>query len=94
MNNNNYYKKYLIYKTKYHLCKINIQKGGDKHTTLTADVKQVLSNYLKKLQKDNINLKKDFFIFTGSTVGVVPILGKGEYIGKIDKLGTAKAIIS
>jgi hypothetical protein len=49
---------------------------------------------LKKLQKDNINLKKDFFIFTGSTVGVVPILGKGEYIGKIDKLGTAKAIIS
>jgi len=49
---------------------------------------------LKKLQKDNINLKKDFFIFTDSTVGVVPILGKGEYIGKIDKLGTAKAIIS
>ena len=49
---------------------------------------------LKKLQKDNINLKKDFYIFTGSTVGVVPILGKGEYIGKIDKLGTAKAIIS
>ena len=48
---------------------------------------------LNKLKKDKINLNKDFYIFTGSTVGVVPILGKGLYTGKIDKLGSVKAII-
>ena len=49
---------------------------------------------LNKLKKDKINLYKDFYIFTGSTVGVVPILKKGLYIGKIDKLGTVKTIIN
>ena len=48
---------------------------------------------LNKLKKDKINLNKDFYVFTGSTVGVVPILGKGLYTGKIDNLGSAKAII-
>jgi 2-keto-4-pentenoate hydratase len=48
---------------------------------------------LNKIRKDKINLNKDFYVFTGSTVGVVPILGKGLYTGKIDKLGSAKAII-
>ena len=49
---------------------------------------------LKKLQKEKIKHNKDFFVFTGSTVGVVPILGKGTYTGKIDKLGTVKAKIN
>ena len=49
---------------------------------------------LNKVKKDKINLNKDFYVFTGSTVGVVPILGKGLYIGKIEKLGVAKAVIS
>ena len=49
---------------------------------------------LNKIIKDKINLEKDFYIFTGSTVGVVPILSKSLYIGKIDKLGSVKAIIS
>ncbi len=49
---------------------------------------------LNKLKKDKINLNKNFYVFTGSTVGVVPILGKGLYTGKIDKLGSAKAIIN
>ena len=49
---------------------------------------------LNKLKKDKINLNKNFYVFTGSTVGVVPILGKGSYIGKIDKLGSVKAIIN
>ena len=31
---------------------------------------------LKKLQKDKIKHNKDFYVFTGSSVGVVPILGK------------------
>jgi 2-keto-4-pentenoate hydratase len=48
---------------------------------------------LNEVKKDKINLKKDFYVFTGSTVGVVPILGKGLYLGKIDKLGSAKTII-
>ena len=48
---------------------------------------------LNKLKKDKVNLEKDFYVFTGSTVGVVPILGKGLYAGQIDKLGSAKAII-
>ena len=48
---------------------------------------------LNKIKKDKINLNKDFYVFTGSTVGVVPILSKGLYIGKIDSLGLAKAII-
>jgi 2-keto-4-pentenoate hydratase len=49
---------------------------------------------LKKIKKDKVNLNKNFYVFTGSTVGVVPILGKGVYTGKIDKLGSVKAVIS
>ena len=48
---------------------------------------------LNKVKKDKINLNKDFWVFTGSSVGVVPIKGIGLYIGKIDKLGTVKTII-
>ena len=48
---------------------------------------------LNELKRDKINLNKDFYVFTGSTVGVVPILGKGLYLGKVDSLGSAKAII-
>ena len=40
---------------------------------------------LNKIKKDKINLNKNFYVFTGSTVGVVPILGKGLYSGKIEK---------
>ena len=46
------------------------------------------------IKKDKINLDKDFYVFTGSTVGVVPVLGKGLYTGKIEKLGSVKAIIN
>ena len=48
---------------------------------------------LNQLKKDKIDLNKNFYVFTGSTVGVVPILAKGLYTGKIDRLGLAKAII-
>ena len=47
---------------------------------------------LNKLRKDKINLNKSFYVFTGSTVGVVPI-GKGLYHGKIEKLGSVKTLI-
>ena len=48
---------------------------------------------LNKLKKDKISLNKDFYIFTGSTVGVVPIIKKGLFIGKIQKLGSVKTRI-
>ena len=48
---------------------------------------------LANLKKDKIKLKNNFYVFTGSSVGVVPILGKGLYTGKIEKLGSVKAKI-
>ena len=49
---------------------------------------------LNKVKRDKIDLNKDFWVFTGSSVGVVPIKSKGLYVGKIDKLGSAKVVIS
>ena len=49
---------------------------------------------LNKIQKDKIKLNKDFYVFTGSTVGVVPILDKSLYKGVIDKLGSVIAKIN
>ena len=48
---------------------------------------------LNKIKKDKINLNKDFYIFTGSTVGVVPIIKKGLYHGVVEKLGSVQAKI-
>ena len=48
---------------------------------------------LNKLKKDKIILNKDFYVFTGSTIGVAPILAKGIYQGKIEKIGTVKTKI-
>jgi hypothetical protein len=48
---------------------------------------------LNKVKKDKINLNKDFWVFTGSSVGVVPIKGRGHYVGRIDKLGSVRANI-
>ena len=49
---------------------------------------------LNKVKKDKINLDKDFWVFKGLYVGVVPIKGKGLYIGKIEKLGQVKVKIN
>ena len=49
---------------------------------------------LKKLQKEKIKHDKDFYVFTGSSVGVVPILSKGVYKGKIEKLGSVNTKIN
>ena len=49
---------------------------------------------LKKLQKDKIKHNKDFYVFTGSSVGVVPILSKSIYKGTIEKLGSVKTKIN
>ena len=48
---------------------------------------------LNKMRKDKIKLNSNFYVFTGSTVGVVPLKNKGMYIAKIDKIGTVKSLI-
>lgn len=48
---------------------------------------------LNKIKKEKIFLDKDFYVFTGSTVGVTTILGKGIYQGRIDSLGSVKVKI-
>ena len=72
--------------------KINQSVFGNTNTVYISPLNS-LRFVLNKLKKDKINLNKEFYVFTGSTVGVVPILGKGLYSGKVDKLGSAKAII-
>ena len=48
---------------------------------------------LNKIKKEKINLNKDFYVFTGSTVGVVPFKGKGLYKGTVDKIGSVSVNI-
>ena len=72
--------------------KIKQNVNGNTNTVFINPLNSLLF-VLNEIKKDKINLDKDFYIFTGSTVGIVPILGKGLYVGKIDKLGSAKAII-
>ena len=48
---------------------------------------------LNKIIKDKVKLSSNFYVFTGSTVGVVPLKNKGNYIAKIDKIGTVKTAI-
>ena len=72
--------------------KVNQSVDGNTNTVYINPLNS-LRFVLNKVKKDKINLKKDFWVFTGSSVGVVPIKSKGLYIGKIDKLGTVKAKI-
>ena len=73
--------------------KINQVVSGNTNTVY-VDPMNSLRFVLKKLQIDKINLKKDFYVFTGSSVGVVPILGKGIYKGVINKLGSVSTKIN
>ena len=72
--------------------KINQNVKGNTNTVYVNPLNS-LRFVLTKLKKDKIILNKNFYVFTGSTVGVVPILGKGFYIGQIDKLGKVKVKI-
>ena len=73
--------------------KVNQSVDGNTNTVYINPLNS-LRFVLNKIKKDKINLNKDFYVFTGSTVGVVPIKGKGIYTGKISKLGSVKAIIN
>ena len=48
---------------------------------------------LNKVKKEKINLNNDFWVFTGSTLGVVPFKGKGLYKGNINKIGSVSVDI-
>tara|TARA_X000001036_G_C20432030_1_gene705588 strand:+ start:28 stop:804 length:777 start_codon:yes stop_codon:yes gene_type:complete len=74
-------------KTKILNSKIKQIVYGNTNTVYINPINSLLF-VLNKLQKDKINYNKDFYIFTGSSVGVVPILGKGIYKGVIDNLGS------
>ena len=73
--------------------KISHSVNGNTNTVYVNPMNSLLF-VLKKLQKDKIKHNNNFYVFTGSTVGVVPILGKGTYKGIIDKLGSVSAKIS
>ncbi len=72
--------------------KINQYVAGNTNTVYINPLNS-LRFVLNKVKKDKVNLNKDFWVFTGSTVGVVPIKSKGLYIGRIDKLGYVKTKI-
>jgi 2-keto-4-pentenoate hydratase len=80
-------------KTKIFNKKINQTVFGNTNTVY-IDPLNSLRFVLNKLQKDKIKLNKNFYVFTGSSVGVVPILGKGIYKGVINKIGSVSAKIS
>ena len=73
--------------------KIKQSVNGNTNTVYLNPMNSLLF-VLKKLQKDKIKHNKDFYVFTGSSVGVVPILAKGVYKGRIEKLGLVKTRIN
>ena len=62
--------------------------------TVYLDPMNALLFVLRKIQLDKIDHDKDFYVFTGSTVGIVPILGKGIYKGVINNLGSVTTLIN
>ncbi len=73
--------------------KINQSVIGNTNTVYINPMNS-LRFVLKKLQKDKIKLNDNFYVFTGSSVGVVPILAKGTYKGIIHNLGSVSAKIN
>jgi len=71
---------------------INHSINGNTNTVYVDPVNS-LKFVLNKIKKDKIFLDRNFYVFTGSTIGVAPILGKGLYTGKIEKLGSVKTKI-
>ena len=76
--------------------KTNISNNRVSHSvngntsTVYVSPLNALKFVLNKVRKDKFKLNRNFYVFTGSTVGVVPILSKGFYTGKIEKLGSVK----
>ena len=89
------FKKLNIGNLKTNITNKKIDQSVDGNTkTVYINPLNSLKFVLNKIKKDKKNLNKDFWVFTGSTVGVVPIKGKGLYTGKIDKIGSVSALIN
>ena len=88
------YKNQNVKNLKTNISNKKIDQSVDGNTnTVYIDPLNSLSFVLKKIQKDKIKFDKNFYVFTGSSVGVVPILGKGVYKAKIDKIGSVSTKI-
>jgi len=88
------YKKINIGNLKTNIANKKIKQSVDGNTgSVYINPLNSLRFVLNELKRDKINLNKDFHVFTGSTVGVVPILGKGKYKGKVESLGSATATL-
>tara|TARA_B100000963_G_scaffold287383_1_gene256525 strand:- start:1310 stop:2086 length:777 start_codon:yes stop_codon:yes gene_type:complete len=72
--------------------KINYLINGNTNTVYINPLNS-LKFVLNKLKNDKVFLDKNFYVFTGSTVGVAPISGKGNYYGFVEKLGSVKVNI-
>jgi len=89
------YKKINIDNLKTNITNKRINHSVDGNTnTVYINPLNSLRFVLNKVKKDQIKMNKDFWVFTGSSVGVVPIKSNGLYIGKIEKLGVVKAFIN
>ena len=64
--------------------------NGNTKTVYGSPLKSLIW-LLNKIKKGKFSLKKDFLVFTGSTVGVVPIQKVGLFKGEIKYLGSVKA---
>ena len=73
--------------------KKNKQSVDGNTNTVYVNPLNSLKLVLNFIKRDKIKLNKDFYVFTGSTLGVVPISAKGLYEGKIDKVGSVKVKI-
>ena len=88
------YKKINIGNLKTNITNKSIKQNVNGNTnTVYINPINALRFVLNELKKDKVNLDNDFYVFTGSSVGVVPILAKGLYTGKIASLGSVEAII-
>ena len=89
------YKNNNVKNLKTNISNIKIKQSVNGNTnTVYVDPMNSLRFVLDKIQKDKIKLTKDFYVFTGSSVGVVPILGKGIYKGTISRLGSVTTKIN
>ena len=79
--------------TTMHNKKINKKIYGNTNTVYKNPLNS-LKFVLTKLKKDKIFLNKDFYVFTGSSVGVIPFDNKGLYEGKIERIGKVKTLVS
>ena len=74
--------------------KKNKQSVSGNTNTVYVNPLNSLKLVLNFIKRDKIKLNRDFYVFTGSTVGVVPTIAKGLYEGKIDKVGSVKVKIT